>query len=136
MRLVQGAVGAVVAILVIAFFLNLETAGPAARRMVVVNNFEDARCTMEFVDASRVSFSVRKGKILKRTFPGSRDGFIAMRCHTATRDIEAPGHFHLIAGGLTTVEISAFVTPLGQIDIRYWDDPRHVAPPVLAAAGP
>ena len=46
------------------------------QRLLVVNDFEDAACTMKFYDSSRLQFSIAKGGRYERTFRGPKAGFV------------------------------------------------------------
>ena len=98
--------GIVIGGAVIAFLAVLQfSTSPDAQRLAVVNEFADAKCTMEFYDGVREEFSVAKGDSKRKTYQAPRQGFITMRCHTATKTIESPAGFHLRNGELATVTL-------------------------------
>lgn len=88
---------------------------PRAQRLMVTNNFEDADCFMDFYVEATERFSIRKGDQYEQTYKSPRIGFVLMRCTTASRTFESPGHFRLIDGGLADVTF----TPAGEMDVRY-----------------
>jgi len=98
--------GAVLAGLVIASFVALELhMPPDAQRLVVKNDFVDAKCTMEFTNGAVETFSLAKGAEHRKTYKAVQPGFITMRCRTASRTIEAPGSFHLMSHALAEITL-------------------------------
>ncbi len=98
--------GVVIGGVVIAFLSALQfNTPPNAQRLAVVNEFADAKCSMEFYDGVREEFSVRKSTTYRKTFKAPRPGFITMRCRTPTKTIESPAGFHLRNSELTTVTL-------------------------------
>jgi hypothetical protein len=68
---------------------------PDAQRFVMINEYEDAACTMGFTNGTRVKFSVAKGDTYRKTFKSPKDGFVTVRCNTDSGPIESPNSFHL-----------------------------------------
>jgi len=109
-------VGAVVAAATVGFFLALNlNENPRAQRLTLLNEYQDAKCTMSFFDGSRFRFAVRKDQRYNRTFKAPKMGFVLMRCETASGAVDAPAHFHLIDGGLADAVLQRW----GVIEVRY-----------------
>ena len=101
-------IGVVVAGLVAAGFAILElNASPDDQHLAVQNDFADADCRMDFANGARDAFSVRKGRAHRKTYKAPREGFINMRCATATKTSEGPGSFHMRHGELTRLTLKA-----------------------------
>ena len=101
-------IGVVIAGLVAAGFTVLElNASPDDQHLAVQNDFADADCRMDFANGARVAFSVRKGDEHRKTYKAPREGFINMRCATATKTIEVPGSFDMRHGELTRLILKA-----------------------------
>ncbi len=116
MNLAHAGIGIVCLAAGIGFVASLEMyQSPRAQRLVVTNNFEDAECSMDFYVEPTERFAIRKGDQYRRTYKSPRIGFVLMRCATAVRTFESPGHFRLIDGGLADVVF----TPTGEMDITY-----------------
>jgi hypothetical protein len=99
-------IGAAIAAIVIAGFAALQLdMPPDAQRLVVKNDFADAKCRMDFVDGAFENFSVAKGDEHRKTYKSPREGFINMRCLTAGKTIEIPGSFHMRNGELTRLTL-------------------------------
>jgi hypothetical protein len=115
-------VGAVCAVAVFGLFLALETRQqPTDQQFVFANEFEDAKCIMNFSDGSTFHFSAKKDDRYERIFKAPKIGFIIMRCETASGTKEAPGLFHLVEGGGLT---DAKFNPQGEIEARYYPGRR------------
>jgi hypothetical protein len=115
-------IGAVCAAAVAGLFLWLQVReDPSDQYFAFVNDYEDATCVMDFFDGTKHRFSSKVGSRYTRTFKAPKLGFVIMRCQTASGVKEAPGHLHLVNGGLT----DATFNPQGEIEARYWDDRRH-----------
>ncbi len=109
-------IGAVCAAAVIGLLAWLQfRQEPTDQHFAFANSYEDAACVMNFADGSRHRISVRKGDTYKHTFKASRNGFVIMRCETASGLREGPGHLRLVeGGGLTDVTFN----PQGEIEAR------------------
>ena len=115
-------IGAVCAVAVIGLFAAMELRQqPTDQHFVFANEFEDAKCVMNFSDGSTFHFSAKKGAPYKHTFKAPKIGFIIMRCETASGVKEAPGLFHLVEGGGLT---DAKFKPEGEIEARYYPGRR------------
>ena len=77
------------------------------QRLLVINDFEDAACTVKFYDSSSLKFSIAKDARYERTFRGPGAGFVEVECVTASRTLEAPNSFHLRNGSLATLTLRA-----------------------------
>lgn len=78
---------------------------PDAQRLVVKNDFADAKCRMDFVDGAFETFSVARGAEHRKTYKSPREGFINMSCRAAAKTIEIPGSFHMRNGELTRLTL-------------------------------
>jgi len=125
-RAVQIGIGIVCAGFVIAAVVVMSLfQWPSAQRLIVANNFKDARCTVEFPDGTGLKFSVREQSRYEKTLRAPKTGFTLIRCSTASGFIETPGHFHLINGGRAEVEF----TQWGTVDVRYVQPSKAPAKP-------
>jgi hypothetical protein len=98
--------GVIIGGAVVAFIAALQfNTPPNAQRLAVVNEYADAKCSMEFYDSTREDFAVRKSATYRKTYKAPRPGFITMRCRTAGKTIESPAGFHLRKGELATVTL-------------------------------
>ena len=89
--------GLVVGGLVIASVVALELyTPPDAQRLLVKNEYADAKCTMQFAMGAFETFSVRKDAEHRKTYKALQPGFIIARCQTAERMIDLPNSFHLM----------------------------------------
>jgi hypothetical protein len=114
--------GAVVATSVVGIFAWRQLRDcPNAEHLALANEFEDTKCVMNFFDGTTHRFSAKKDDRYTHTFKAPKIGFVIMRCETATSVKEAPGHFHLVEGGLTDAKFAAE----GEIEARYWDGERY-----------
>jgi hypothetical protein len=90
--------GLIVAGLVIGSIVALEAyTPPDAQRLLVKNDYADAKCSMQFAMGQVETFEVRKGAEHRKTYKALRPGFIIARCRTADRTIELPNSFHLMS---------------------------------------
>ena len=96
--------GLVIGGLVIASVVALELyTPPDAQRLLVKNDYADAKCEMQFANGFSDAFSVRKGAEHRKTYKNRAPGFIIARCRTADRTIELPGSFHLMSHSLAQI---------------------------------
>ena len=101
-------IGAFIAALVVAGFAVLElNASPDDQHLVVQDDFADADCRLDFANGAHDTFSVSRGGEYRKTYKAPREGFINMRCATATKTIEVPGSFHMRHGELTRLTLKA-----------------------------
>ena len=115
-------IGAICAAAVAGLFLWLQVReDPSDQYFAFVNEYEDAKCVMNFFDGTTHRFSSKEGGRYTRTFKAPKMGFIIMRCETASGIKEAPGHLHLVNGGLA----DATFNPQGEIEARYRDGRRY-----------
>ena len=56
---------------------------PTAQRLIVANNYKDARCAVEFSDGTGLEFSVREKARYEKTMRAPKAGFALIRCSTA-----------------------------------------------------
>jgi hypothetical protein len=88
---------------------------PERQRLVVINEYADARCRFSVADGTWLNLSVRKGRTFRKTYDAPTSGFALLRCNAGGRLLQSPGHFHLQSDGLAEVTLS----PSGEMEVRY-----------------
>jgi hypothetical protein len=107
-------VGLLVVVPLICWFWFMRL-GPNPQWLQVKNEFESARCVMDFTHGQREVFSIRKGGTHRRFYRGPREGFVLIRCEGETKAFETPAHFHFIKGGRAEV----LFTGAGKVEVEY-----------------
>jgi len=92
------------------------------QRLVVRNDFGDARCRFESAEARSVEFSLRKGQRYRKNFGVPTMGYAYVLCVAEGRTLQTPAHFHLIDKGLVEV----ILKPDGSVDVTYVRSPEKL----------
>ena len=109
-------VGAAVAVVALGFLVWLEVSvPPRAQRFVVDNQYADALCQVEYQNRPSEEVSVRKGETFEALYKAPREGFVDVRCSGEGWQLDSPGHFRFIDGGLAKI----ILTPTGLMDVHY-----------------